>query len=112
MLASLLVSSNSALKPMSPTSVIGSHHRPFPVHIVLNGYCDLYSDVDLNLYVYNRKGHLVAKSENPVCYEEVTFTPEKQSRFEIVVKSENSVAKMDYEITIGAEAEACEPNEQ
>lgn len=70
---------------------------------MLQGWCDRYSDVNLNLYVYDSRGKLVAKSENPECWQEVTFTPTKQQRFELVVKSRHSVSAMKYDIKIEAE---------
>jgi hypothetical protein len=52
----------------------------------------------------------MAKPESPVCYDEVTFTPEREKHFEIIVKSTGSVADMGYDIKI--EAESGEPGEQ
>jgi hypothetical protein len=59
------------------------------VDVILNGYCDRYSDVDLNLYVYDSRGKIVAKSENPTCWEEISFSPQRKERYEIVVRSAN-----------------------
>ena len=94
----------------SSKSYTDSYLAELPVHIVLQGWCDRYSDVNLNLYVYDSRGKLVAKSENPECWQEVTFTPRKQERFELVVKSQHSVSAMKYDIKI--EAEFGEPGEQ
>jgi hypothetical protein len=82
----------------------------FPVNVILDGYCNRYSDVNLNLYVYNMKGNLIKKSESPTCYDQLSFTPESQTRFEIVVRSEGSVADMKFSLKI--EAEFGEPGEQ
>lgn len=75
------------------------------VNIVLDGYCDRYSDVDLNLYVYDSAGKIVAKSENPTCWEEISFSPKRKQRYEIVVRSIDSVAKMDYAVKISTDVQ-------
>ena len=92
-----------------PIQSLGTKARATPTRISLRS--DRYSDVNLNLYVYDSRGKLVAKSENPECWQEVTFTPIKQQRFELVVKSQHSVSKMKYHVTITADVAPGEPGE-
>ncbi len=80
----------------------------FPVKIVMDGDCDRYETGNINLYVYDNNGYLIAKSESPVCFDQVMFTPRRDGQFKIVIRSMTK-KKMGYDIHI--EAEFGEPGE-
>ncbi len=63
--------------------------------VILDGYCT--SDIDL--WIYDAYGILVAKSTSHGCYETVSFIPQHTETYTIVVENNNKPSGSGFDLT-------------
>jgi hypothetical protein len=63
--------------------------------VILDGSCD--SDIDL--WIYDSYGILVAKSTSNGCYEAIRFIPDYTEEYEIVVENNNKPFGSEFDLT-------------
>lgn len=78
----------------------------FGVEVSLSGECDRYepNSTNPNLYVYDPQNRLVAKSENPSCFEKLSFIPKiNDGKYKIVISNKPTTKKINFTLTVIAE---------
>jgi hypothetical protein len=90
----------SSVRPFKTKTYTASFDPVAPVHVTLNGYCTKYEESNPDLFVFDAKGRLVARSTNPLCYEELQFQPTDTKTHTIVISNKKNKFKVNYELTV------------